>query len=65
MSPFKKSTLKEYKLMLKPIESWITKEILTKCDARDELLKSIKNEHDPAKVDELRKKFTKMRNEIT
>ena len=48
--------------MLKP---WITKEILTKCDARDELLKSIKNETDPAKIDELRKKFTKMRNEIT
>ena len=62
MSPFKKLTLKEYRLMLKP---WITKEILTKCDARDELLKSIKNETDPAKIDELRKKFTKMRNEIT
>ena len=36
MAPLKKVTLKQYRLMLKP---WITKDILKKCDERNNLLK--------------------------
>ena len=49
MAPFKQITLKQFRLMLKP---WITRDILRKCDERDETLKEIKNENDP-----IRKKF--------
>jgi exonuclease III len=62
MSPYKKVTLKEYRLMLKP---WITTDILNKCKERDKLLKEILKEDDATKLTELREKYKKMRNEIT
>ena len=62
MSPYKKVTLKEFRLMLKP---WITTDILNKCKERDKLLKDIMEENDPNKIKDLREKYTKMRNEIT
>ena len=62
MSPYKKVTLKEYRLMLKP---WITTDILNKCKERDKLLKEILKEDDANKLAELREKYRKMRNEIT
>ena len=62
MSPYKKVTLKEYRLMLKP---WITTDILNKCKERDKLLKDILKEDDPVVLSELRVKYNKMRNEIT
>ena len=62
MSPYKKVTLKEYRLMLKP---WITTDILNKCKERDKLLKEILKENDATKLVELREKYNKMRNEIT
>ena len=62
MSPYKKVTLKEFRLMLKP---WITKDILNKCKERDKLLKEILKEDNSTKLVELREKYNKMRNEIT
>ena len=62
MSPYKKVTLKEFRLMLKP---WITFDILNKCKERDKLLKDITLESDPTKIIELRESYTQMRNEIT
>ena len=44
MAPLKKVTLKQYRLMIKP---WITKDILKKCDEKNNLLKLIKEESDP------------------
>ncbi len=41
--------------MLKP---WITKDILKKCDERNNLLKMIKDESDPEKIVTLRKEYT-------
>ena len=54
MAPFKKVTLKQYRLMLKP---WITKDILKKCDERNNLLKLIKQE--------FCKEYKILRNKIT
>ncbi len=62
MAPFKKVTLNQYRLMLKP---WISKEILKKCDERDQLLKSISLETDPIKITDLRKEYKVLRNRIT
>ena len=62
MSPYKKVTLKEYRLMLKP---WITTDILHRCKERDKLLKDILKEDDPVRSIELRETYNKMRNEIT
>ena len=62
MAPYKKVTLKEFRLMLKP---WITTDILNKCKERDKLLKEILKENDALKLTELREKYNKMRNEIT
>ncbi len=62
MAPFKKVTLKQYRLMLKP---WITKEILKKCDERNKLLKLIKEESEPDKIVALRKEYKILRNKIT
>ena len=62
MAPFKKLTNKEFSLRLKP---WITKEILKKCDERDLILKNIKIETDPIKIEALRKDYKIIRNEIT
>ena len=46
MAPFKKVTLKEQRLMLKP---WITHDILNKCNKRDTLLNDIRKETDAIK----------------
>ena len=62
MAPFKKVTLKQYRLMLKP---WITKDILKKCDERNKLLKLLKQESDPDKIVSLRKEYKTLRNKIT
>ena len=62
MVPSKEVTLKQFRLMLKP---WITKNILDKCDERDNLLKEIKNENDPVRVKLLRTNFNALRNQIT
>ena len=62
MSPFHEVTLKEFRLLTKP---WITKEILTKCDARDALLKEIKSETDAQKLQSLNKEYKLLRNQIT
>ena len=62
MSPYKKVTLKEFRLMLKP---WITSDILKKCKERDKILRDISNENDPTKSKELREVYSKLRNEIT
>ena len=48
--------------MLKP---QITNDILGKCKERDSLLKDIKNETDPVKIESLRKDYKALRNEIT
>ena len=48
--------------MIKP---WITKDILRKCNERDSLLKDIKNEIDPVKIESLRKDYKLLRNKIT
>ena len=48
--------------MLKP---WITLDILNKCRERDKLLKEILDENDPTKINDLRIKYNKMRNQIT
>ena len=62
MSPYKKVTLKEFRLMLKP---WITPEILDKCKERDKLLKYNLTEKNPSKMIVMREKYHKLRNEIT
>ena len=62
MAPFKKVTLKQYRLMLKP---WISKDILKKCDERDNLLRLISAEIDPAKIITLRHDYKDLRNRIT
>ena len=62
MAPFEKVTLKQYKLMLKP---WITPELLKKCDERNILLKSIKEESDPIVLSQLRIQYKNLRNLIT
>ena len=61
MAPFEKVTLKQYKLMLKP---WITPELLKKCDERNILLKSIKEESDPIVLSQLRIQYKNLRNLI-
>ena len=62
MSPLHEVTLKEFRLMAKP---WITKEILTKCGARDELLRQIKSETDPTKLQSLNLEYKRVHNQIT
>ena len=62
MSPLHEVTLKEFRLLTKP---WITKEILAKCDTRDALLKEIKSETDPTKLQSLNKEFKRIQNQIT
>ena len=62
MSPLHEVTLKEFRLMTKP---WITKEILSKCDERDGLLKLVKCENDPVKRQALYNNYKTLRNEIT
>ena len=62
MAPSKQVTLKQFRLMLKP---WITKDILKKCDERDNLLKEIKSESDPVRIKILRTNFNALRNQIT
>ena len=62
MAPYKKVSRKEFRLMLKP---WITNNILRKCNERDSLLKDIKNETDPVKIEALRKDYKLLRNKIT
>ena len=62
MAPDQEVPIKELKLMLKP---WITKEILSKCDKRDELLKKFKNEKNPANAVQLYKEYKTLRNQIT
>ena len=43
----------------------ITNDILRKCNERDSLLKDIKNETDPVKIESLRKDYKLLRNKIT
>ena len=62
MAPSKQITLKQFRLMLKP---WITRDILRKCDERDTLLKTIKDENDPIRKKILRTNFNALRNQIT
>ena len=62
MAPFEKVTQKQYRLMLKP---WITSDILRKCDEKNKLLKSIKNESDPVLLTNLRQQYKTIRNSIT
>ena len=62
MSPYHEVTLKEFRLMTKP---WITKDILSKCDARDDLLKKMKSESDPVRLQILDKEYKVLRNQIT
>ena len=62
MSPSTEVTKKELKLMLKP---WITKEILSKCDRRDELLNQYKNEKNTVIANQLYKEYKQVRNQIT
>ena len=62
MAPLKNVTLKQYRLMIKP---WITKDILKKCDERNNLLKLIKQESDPDKIISLRKDYKTLRNKIS
>ena len=61
-APYRKLTKKEVELMDKP---WLTKEILDKCQSRDSILKEISNEPDPKRIEELKSKLKKIRNEIT
>ncbi len=62
MAPYKKVTQKEYRLMLKP---WITKDILSKCNKRDIMLKDIQKENNPDKKLILRKEYKILRNRIS
>ena len=62
MAPYKKVTQKEYRLMLKP---WITKDILSKCDKRDGMVKDIQKENNPEKKLSLRKEYKILRNRIS
>ena len=62
MVPSKQVTLKQFRLMLKP---WITKEILEKCDERDNLLKELKSEEDPIRKKILRTNYNSLRNAVT
>ena len=62
MAPYKKVTQKEFRLLQKP---WITRDILRKCDERDELTKKISLEVDPVKIENLRKEYKLLRNKIT
>ena len=62
MVPTKQVTLKQFRLMLKP---WITKDILNKCDERDNMLREIKSEEDPIRKKILRTNYNSLRNEIT
>ena len=62
MAPFHEVTIKEFRLMTKP---WITKEILAKCESRDTLLKEIKSEADPIKLQSLYTEYKRLRNQIT
>jgi len=48
--------------MLKP---WITKEILAKCDKRDDLLKQFKSEKTPDIAAQIYKEYKMLRNQIT
>ena len=48
--------------MVKP---WITKDILKKCNERNNLLKLIKDESDPQKIISLRKEYKSLRNKIS
>ncbi len=61
MTPFRKVTTKEHRLMLKP---WITNNILKKCKKRDNLLNDMRTENDPTKKEELRKEYKVLRNRI-
>ena len=62
MAPFEKVTQKQYRLMLKP---WITSDILKKCEEKNKLLKSIKNETNPVLISNLRQQYKTLRNSIT
>ena len=62
MAPDREISNKELKLMLKP---WITKEILAKCDMRDDLLKKFKSEKDPDTAAQIYKEYKTLRNQIT
>ena len=62
MAPYKKVSRKEFRLMMK---AWIIKDILRKSNERDSLLKDIKNEIDPVKIESLRKDYKLLRNKIT
>ena len=62
IAPFHEVTVKEFRLMTKP---WITREILAKCDSRDALLKEIKTETDPIKLQSLYTEYKRLRNQIT
>ena len=62
MVPTKQVTLKQFRLMLKP---WITKDILNKCDERDNMLREIKSEEDPIRKKILRTNYNSLRNQIT
>ena len=62
MAPSHEVTNKELKLMLKP---WITKEVLMKCDKRDELLKQFRSEKNAENASELYKEYKLLRNQIT
>ena len=62
MAPEHEVPIKELKLMLKP---WITKEILDKCDKRDDLLKKFKSEKHSDTATKLYKEYKTLRNQIT
>ena len=62
MAPDRVVSNKELRLMLKP---WITQEILTKCDKRDELLKKFKNEKNSNTATQIYKEYKLLRNQIT
>ena len=62
MAPDQEVSKKELKLMLKP---WITKDILAKCDKRDELLKQFKSEKNPDTAAHIYKEYKMIRNQIT
>ena len=62
MAPDHEVSHKELKLMLKP---WITKDILAKCDKRDDMLKQFKSEKNPVIANQLYREYKTLRNEIT
>ena len=62
MAPDHEISKKELKLMLKP---WITKQILAKCDKRDDLLKKFKNEKNKETAAQIYKEYKTLRNQIT